>query len=78
MGRAFRRLTKQVEGRTTPRKRWLPIPQRLLQSEKLLLELAAYLATEVANDEASASDQALVEAYHEFKKFLEGVVENGS
>lgn len=42
--------------------------------EKFLLELGAYLALHVATDEEDASDSALVEAYHTFKKHLEGTI----
>jgi len=42
--------------------------------EVLLLELSAYLAFHVATDPETAGDAALVEAYEEFKKLLEGTV----
>lgn len=74
MGKAFRRLEKQVQGRTSTRQRWIPPAVRCAELEKALLEVMHYLATEVANDEASASDSAFTEAYHEFKKHLEGTV----
>lgn len=48
--------------------------ERIRELEKLLLELGAYTALHIANDEEDASDQAVVEAYTEFKKHLEGTV----
>jgi len=42
--------------------------------EVALLETLAYLATEIANDEASASDQNLVQAYTDLKVHLEGTI----
>lgn len=75
MGKAFRRLEKQVQGRTAPRSRWIPPAVRCAEVEKFLLELGAYLALHIANDENDPSDVGLVESYHEFKKHLEGTVQ---
>lgn len=47
------------------------MPVRLRNAEVLLLELAAYLATQVALDGDDATDHALVTAYEEFRKSLE-------
>lgn len=74
MGKAFARLEKQVQGRSSTRQRWIPPTVRTAEVEKALLEVMAYLALHVATDENDASDSALVAAYHEFKKHLEGTV----
>lgn len=74
MGKTFKRLEKQVQGRTGSRQRWIPPTVRIAELEKFVLELGAYLALHVANDEDDPSDHALVEAYTEFKKHLEGTV----
>jgi len=74
MGKAFTRLTSQVQGRTPGRTRYVPLPARLAELEKAILETLHYLCTEVANDPASPSDSALTAAYHEFKKHLEGTI----
>lgn len=74
MGKAFRRLERQVQGRTPTRVRYIPLPHRTTELEVFLLELGAYLALHVANDPEDASDQAFIEAYHQFKKHLEGTV----
>lgn len=74
MGKAFRRLEKQVEGRRALRTRYVPFPARIRALEMLALELGAYLALHVANNPEDSSDSALVEAYEEFKKLLEGTV----
>lgn len=74
MGKAFRRLEKQVEGRRTLRSRYVPVPARIRALEVFLLELGAYLALHVANDPEAAGDSGLVESYEEFKKLLEGTV----
>jgi len=42
--------------------------------EVALLETMSYLATEVANDSASPSDQNLVQAYTDLKVHLEGTI----
>lgn len=74
MGKAFRRLERQVEGRTGTRWRWIPPAVRCAEVEKFVLELGAYLALHVANDPDDPSDAALVEAYTDFKKHLEGII----
>lgn len=74
MGKAFNRLEKQVQGRTGLRTRYVPFPVRMLEVEKFLLELGAYLATEIASDPDSPSDASFVSAYTEYKKHLEGTV----
>lgn len=74
MARAFTRLERQVRGRSGSRTRYVPFPTRVAEMEKFLLELGAYLALHVANDPEDASDQALVAAYTDFKKHLEGTI----
>jgi len=74
MGKAFNRLEKQVQGRTGLRTRYVPFPVRMLEVEKFLLELGSYLSTVVATDPDSPGDAALVSAYTEYKKHLEGTV----
>jgi len=74
VGKAFRRIEKQVEGRRPLRTRYVPFPARMRAVEVLLLELSAYIALHVATDSASADDLGFVEAYEEFKKHLEGTV----
>jgi len=74
MGRAFTRLSSQVQGRHSSRPRFVPLPARFAELEKALLEVMHYLCTEVANDPASPSDSSLTAAYHEFKKHLEGTI----
>lgn len=74
MGKAFRRLETQVQGRRGLRTRYVPFPARVRALEVFLLELGAYLAVHIANDPASPGDAGLTEAYEEFKKLLEGTV----
>jgi len=74
MGKAFRRLETQVQGRRGLRTRYVPFPARVRELEKFLLELGAYLALHVANNPEDPSDAGLVESYEEFKKHLEGTV----
>lgn len=74
MGKAFNRLTRQVLGRSGTRPRRIPYSERMRALEVALLETMAYLATEVANDSASASDMNLVQAYTDLKVHLEGTV----
>lgn len=78
MGKTFRRLVKQVDGRSSPRVRVVPWSARISALEVALLECMHYLATQCANDEASAADQGITEAYHAFKAHLEGVLKGGS
>jgi len=74
MGKAFNRLSSQVQGRNPSRTRYVPFPARVTELEKAILELMAYLCVQVANDPASPADSALTAAYHEFKKHLEGTI----
>lgn len=74
MGKAFRRLEKQVQGRNPGRTRYVPFPVRVSELEVAVLELMAYLAVQIATDPESPPDQALTEAYASFKKHLEGTV----
>lgn len=73
MGKAFRRLEKQVQGRNPGRTRYVPFPVRVAELEVALLELMSYVNT-IATDKESAQDQAFVEAYTAFKQHLEGTV----
>jgi len=74
MGKAFNRLTRQVVGRGGTRPRRIPYSERMRALEVALLETMSYLATEVANDSASPSDQNLVQAYTDLKVHLEGTI----
>jgi len=74
MGKAFNRLTRQVIGRSGTRPRRIPYSERMRALEVALLETLSYLATEIATDEASASDQNLVQAYTDLKVHLEGTI----
>jgi len=74
MGKAFNRMTRQVMGRSQTRVRRVPFPLRVAALEVLLLEVSAYLAVTLAQNPEDAADHALVEAYHEFKKHLEGTI----
>jgi len=74
MGKAFNRLTSQVQGRNPGRTRFVPLPARFKELEVALLETMAYLCVHIANDKDSPPDAALTAAYEEFKKHLEGTV----
>lgn len=75
MGKAFRRLEKQVQDRRAGAARSLSYSARLRSTEVFLLELGSYLQKHVATNPEDASDQALLEAYTDFKKALEGTVQ---
>lgn len=74
MGRAFRRLSKQVEGRNPLRERYVTASQRIGELEVFLLEIGQYLSVHVATDPDDPSDAAFCEAFSDFKKLLERVV----
>jgi len=73
MGKAFRRLEKQVGDRRAGASRIVSWQTRISALEVYLLELGAYLQT-VAVDKESPGDSALAEAHRDFKLHLEGVL----
>jgi len=73
MGKAFRRLEKQVADRARGAERVVSWQTRIRAVEVYLLELGAYLQT-VATDKDSPGDSALAEAHRDFRAHLEGVV----
>lgn len=74
MGKAFRRLEKQVGDRRAGANRVVSWQSRIRNLEVYLLELGSYLQT-IATDKESAADSALAEAHAEYRKVLEGVVQ---
>jgi len=74
MGKAFRRLEKQVGERRAGANRFITWQTRIRNVEVFLLELGSYLQKHVATNPEDASDSALLEAYTEYKKVLEGTV----
>lgn len=73
MGKAFRRLEKQVGDRRTGASRVTSWQTRIASLEVYLLELGAYLQT-IAVDKDAPADAALAEAHRDFRAHLEGVV----
>jgi len=73
MGKAFRRLEKQVGDRRAGASRVVSWQTRLRSLEVYLLELGSYLQT-IAVDKESPADAALAEAHAEYKRTLEGTV----
>jgi len=73
MGKAFRRLEKQVGDRRAGANRVVSWQTRLSSLEVYLLELGSYLQT-IAVDKEAPADAALAEAHADFRKHLEGVL----
>jgi len=73
MGKAFRRLEKQVGDRRAGANRIVSWQSRLTAMEVYLLELGSYLQT-IAVDKDAPADAALAEAHRDFKLHLEGVL----
>lgn len=74
MGKAFNRLEKQVTGRRAGANRIVSWSTRIRNVEVFLLELGSYLQKHVATNPEDPSDSALLEAYTDYKKTLEGTV----
>jgi len=75
MGKAFRRLEKQVNDRVTATRRpFIPLDTRVRHCEVFLLELGAYLAVHVATNPDDASDANFIASYTDFKVSLESTV----
>jgi len=74
MGKAFKRLEKQVQDRSRGLNRVVSWDARIRHTEVFLLELGSYLQLHVATDMESAADAALVAAYTDFKVHLEGTI----
>lgn len=74
MGKAFKRLEKQVQDRRAGAARAVSWSDRIRNTEVFLLELGSYLQKHVATNPEDASDQGLLEAYTDYKKALEGTV----
>lgn len=73
MGKAFRRLEKQVGDRRAGSYRVVSWQSRISALEVYLLELGSYLQT-IAVDKDSPADASLAEAHRDFKLHLEGVL----
>lgn len=73
MGKAFRRLEKQVGDRRAGANRVVSWQTRISALEVYLLELGSYLQT-IAVDKDSPADASLAEAHGEYRKHLEGVL----
>lgn len=75
MGKAFKRLEKQVNDRVSRTTRsWVPTETRLRHAEVFLLELGSYVQKHVATNPEDESDAAFLAAYTDFKVALEGTI----
>lgn len=74
MGKAFKRLEKQVQDRRAGATRVVSWSDRIRNTEVFLLELGSYVQKHVATNPEDASDQAFLEAYTDYKRTLEGTV----
>jgi len=74
MGKAFKRLEKQVGDRRHGAARQRSWASRIASVEVYLLEVGAYLQT-IAVDKDSPSDSALAEAHRDFVANLEGTLQ---
>lgn len=74
MGKAFRRLEKQVSERRAGRTRQLSWDARLRNTEVFLLELGSYIQLHVATNPEDASDANILQAFTDYKVALEGTV----
>lgn len=77
MGKAFKRLEKQVGDRRAGVQRQATWQSRIAALEVFLLELGAAMMTEIqlTDGDVLPHRQALVEAYTDYRKHLEGVVQ---
>jgi len=73
MGKAFRRLEKQVGDRRTGAAHFRTWQSRIAALEVYLLEVGSYLQT-IAVDKDSPADSALAEAHRDFVANLEGTL----
>jgi len=75
MGKAFRRLEKQVNDRVRqPGRSWVPTEVRLRNTEVFLLELGSYIQKHVATNPEDESDSSFLAAYTDYKVALEGTI----
>lgn len=74
MGKAFKRLEKQVSERRAGASRHLSWDARIRNTEVFLLELGSYIQLHVATNPDDASDSNIIVAYTDFKVALEGTI----